>query len=342
MKNRKILGTLLAAAMIIAAFTGCSSNANSSSKAATVVTIGTQEMPNDEGIAKTEKYFESEMGVKVKLVSFSSGKSVNNALASNSIDLGLEGSCPAALAISNGIPVQVIWIHEVLGAVESLVVKNSANITSVANLKGKKVATPFASTSHYSLLNALKLNNVSDKDVKLLDMQPDDIYAAWQRGDIDAAYVWQPTLGKLLSDGGKILLTSGDMAKQGVITANVEVVRKSFGEKNPQLVTKYIKALEKAEDYFSQNKDHAVTTMSKALNISQSEALTEITGSTWPSGQEQISTAYLGTSKNKGKFAQTLKDTADFLVTQKSISSAPSESTFADAVNPSYVEDSLK
>ena len=78
-----------------------------------------------------------------------------------------------------------------------------------SGLIGKKIATPFASTAHYSLLNALKLNGISEKDVELLDMQPADIYAAWQRGDIDAAYVWEPTLANLLSDG-KILLSSAD------------------------------------------------------------------------------------------------------------------------------------
>ena len=63
---------------------------------------------------------------------------------------------------------------------------------------------PFASTSHYSLLNALKQAGLKESDVKLLDLEPNDIHAAWKRGDIDAAYVWYPELNNLVKDG-KIL-----------------------------------------------------------------------------------------------------------------------------------------
>lgn len=60
-------------------------------------------------------YFQEEMGdsVSVEIVEFSSGKDVNTALAAGSIDFGLEGSCPASLAIAQDLGVELIWIHEV-------------------------------------------------------------------------------------------------------------------------------------------------------------------------------------------------------------------------------------
>ena len=81
-------------------------------------------------------------------------------------------------------------------------------------LVGKKVATPFVSTSHYSLLAALKLAGVDPSKVKLVDLQPPDILAAWTRGDIDAAYVWSPTLDQLKKDG-TVLTTSTEVSKAG-------------------------------------------------------------------------------------------------------------------------------
>jgi hypothetical protein len=56
------------------------------------------------------------------------------------------------------------------------------------------VGTPFASTAHYSLLAALAQNQLSASDVRLVDLQPQAILAAWERGDIDAACTWLPTL----------------------------------------------------------------------------------------------------------------------------------------------------
>ena len=89
------------------------------------------------------------------------------------------------------------WIYDVIGTAESLVVKNDSGVTDFAGLVGKKVGTPFGSTAHYSLLAALELAGVDPTKVKIIDLQPPDILAAWQRGDIDAAYVWNPTLAEL-------------------------------------------------------------------------------------------------------------------------------------------------
>lgn len=106
---------------------------------------------------------------------------------------------------------------------------------------------PFASTSHYSLLNALKQAGLKESDVKLLDLEPNDIHAAWKRGDIDAAYVWYPVLNNLVKDG-KILTGSDKLAKQGIITADLVVARRDFAKSNKNLVVRYIKALNQAND----------------------------------------------------------------------------------------------
>ena len=346
MKNVKKLlmsgiATILTIVMISCSSSGGDKSDGSESSDIDVVNIGTQQMPNDEGIAKAKKYFEEEMGVEINLVEFDSGRDVNTALLSGSIDFGLLGSSPATLGIASGTDVELIWIHEVLGTVESLAVKNSSNIDDVKDLVGKKIAVPFASTAHYTLLNALKLNNIAETDLTLLDMQPADIYAAWQRGDIDGAYVWEPTLSSLLEDG-KILLSSEDMAKQGVITANVEVVRKEFAEEHPDLVVKYIKALNEGISLYKDNKDEAIETISSALNITKEDAQGQRAGSIWLSGEEQLDSEYFGTSDSKGDLVKSVIDTAKFLYDQKSIDSLPDNSVFEDAVNPYYIEEATK
>ncbi|RII33023.1 aliphatic sulfonate ABC transporter substrate-binding protein [Clostridium chromiireducens] len=345
---KKLLSGILAATVVAGALVGCGSTTNntnakakSSKELPEVVNIGTQQMPTDESLARTKGFFEEELGVKVNITEFDSGKDVNNALASKSIDFGLMGSTPATVGIASGIPIELIWIHDVIGDIEALAVKNSANINKISDLVGKKVAVPASSTAHYSLLNALKINNISESDVKILDMQPNDIYAAWQRGDIDATYVWEPTLGKLLGDG-KILVTSRELAAQGVLTCDTEVVRKEFAEKYPELVTKYIKALEKANDIYKNNPNDAIETIAKALGISKEESAHQINASQWLSGKEQLDNKYLGTSDKKGDFVKTLKSTSDFLLEQKTITNSPEISVFEKAVNPKYIEDSLK
>ena len=342
MKKRfwKKLGTCaVAAAMAVTGLTACKSGGSSSdSDSVDTVRIGTQEMPNDEGIAKAKNYLEDQLGVKVKLVKFDSGKDVNNALKANSIDFGLEGTTSAALALSTGINIKVIWIHEVLGNIESLAVRKKDNIKSIADLKGKTIAVPFATTSHYCLLRYLNSQGMSESDVKLLDMDTNSAYAAWKRGDIDAAWVWQPALQSILDDGGEILVSNGDAAKEGYMTANVEVVSSDVAEKHPELVQKYIKAMQEARDLYSKDENEAVSALSDQLGLTADEIKTQIAGADWVSAKDQISSKYLGTSDKVGELADNLLDTANFLKDQKNITSVPDKSTFEKAVAPEYIE----
>ncbi len=305
-----------------------------------VVRIGTIEMPNDEGIAKALGYFEEEIEAEVELIKFDSGRDVNTALASGSIDFGLEGSSPATLAIAQDLGVELIWVHEVLGSVESLVARKESGITSIEQLKGKKIATPFASTAHFSLLKALELAGISSSEVELLDMQTDKIYAAWVNGEIDATYVWQPTLANL--EDAVVLKTSEDMAYEGYMTSNVEVVRKEFASAHPDIVNAYIRALDRATKLYEEDEVTAVKTIADALKLSEEDAKFQMSGSKWLKASEQISKEFLGTSASKGDIVQNLYDTAVFLKEQNSLKELPDIQVFEAAVNPFYAEEAAK
>lgn len=341
---RKYIAMVTASVWVIGLLAGCgngdSKQDSGSSQKADSVIIGTQEMPNDEGIAKALDYFSDEMGVTVEIKQFDSGKDVNTALASGSIDFGLLGSCPAALAISQDLGVKCIWIHEVLGSTESLVARKDSGVTSIDELKGKNVATPFASTSHFSLLHALESVGLSDSDVNLLDMQPSEIYAAWQNGQIDAAYVWEPTLSEL--EDSVLLCTSSDVADMGYMTSNVELVRTEFMDQNPEQVEAYIRSVAKAVDLYQSEKEKAVSTIASALALSEEDAEKQMAGSTWLNAKEQLGEAYFGTSENPGALAQNLYDTAIFLKEQGSITEVPDLSVFEEAVDGSAIEAAIK
>ena len=242
MKKIKIVSFIAAAALMLTSVTACgtaSAEEGSGDAARKSVTIGTLDLVNGDLIAQYENWYSTELGVDVKLVKFDSGKDINSALASGSVDIGQEGSSPAALAISSGIDIEVIWIGDIIGAAETLAARDGTGITGLQDLIGRKVATPFASTAHYSLLNALKLEGIDENSVSIIDMQTDKINAAWQTGDIDAAYVWYPVLGELLKSGTAIT-DSYQLAQKGIVTADTNVVRREYAEANPEVVTKFV------------------------------------------------------------------------------------------------------
>ena len=301
------------------------------------VNIGVQTLVTPELIARYEKIYEEYLGCKVNLLQFDSGADVNRAFASKSIDIGMIGTSPAAIGISTDLGYEVIWFSDVIGAAETLVAKKDSGIATVKDLVGKKVATPFASTAHFSLQNAMSLNGVNPADVELYDMQPDDIYAAWVRGDIDAAYVWDPVLSKLFAEDGVSITNSAELADQGTVTADLVVVNKEFAEKYPSIPTNYIKAQLKAIELYNTDKDKAVTEIAEAIDITKEEAETQVNGFKYPDGAEQLTDAYFGADGESGEIAQILKKSADFLVEQGSIDSAPELSVFEEYSTGEYI-----
>ena len=345
MKKNHMFSKLLflsCSALLFAACGGADSATDSSTASADgdlpdKVIIATLEMPNDEGIAKAEGYFEDEMGVPVEIVQFESGKAINQAMVSGAVDFGLTGSGSAVLGIASGIPIEMIWIHETLGSVEALAAKSALNATSLEDLKGKNVGVPFASTAHYSLLRAITASGFEETDFTLIDLQPSDIFAAWQRGDIDAAYVWEPTLSELLADGN-IVLHSGDVAEMGYMTANVEIVRSEFGEAYPEIVEKYIASVDKAVTLYREDPDQAISIIAKSLNITEESAKLQMEGQNWISAAEQLDAANLGTSEAVGAMAATMLDMGQFYLDQGNITDLPSEEAFAEGINTTYIQ----
>jgi taurine transport system substrate-binding protein len=335
---REIIVLLIAVILLISATACRASKADQTkeNKKVKEIKIGTMDLVNPDLVARKEKYYEKQLGVKVKIVKFDSGKDVNTALAAGSIDVSELGSNPTALGIGNGLNYDVIYIGDIIGSAESLVVKNNANVNSVSQLKGKKIAVPFASTSHYSLLNALKQAGLKESDVKLLDLEPNDIHAAWKRGDIDAAYVWYSVLNNLVKDG-KILTGSDKLAKQGIITADLVVARRDFAKSNKNLVVRYIKALNQANDLDQKNKEQSIKDISEILNISESDAKFQRNGFEWIDGKKQLSKEYLGEN-----IANVLKNTADFLKEQGSIKKSPTLKEYKDHVQTKYLKEALE
>lgn len=300
--------------------------------------IGFQAIPNAELVAKQLKWHEQTLGIPIEWRQFESGRDVNTAIAAGSIDLGLSGSGGAATALAQGLPLSVIAIHDVIGSSEALVARGS--VRSATDLRGKRLAAPFASTTHYSLLKWLELNGVGTGEVKLLDLNPSDMTAAWIRGDIDAAYVWQPTLQRLLDAGGTRLTSSDEMAARGVATFDVAVASDALMSAHPEVIASYLKTLSRAVQLYRSDRQQALDALARELNVTADQARLQAEGLLWLTTEEQLDSKYFGADGAAGAaggLATALKATADFLVAQKVIRTAPELATFQQRTDGQFL-----
>ena len=294
--------------------------------------IAYQAIPNGDLIVKNLGYLEEALpDTEIEWKHFDSGGSVNEAIVAGSVDIGLAGSSPVSRGISTGIEYQVPWIFDVIGDAEALVAKDG--ITSIADLEGKKVATPFASTSHYSQLAALEAEGLSASDVDIIDAEPDDIYAAWTRGDIDAAYVWNPNLAKLESEGGTVLISSADLAEDGKTTYDLAVVRNEFADQYPDAVQTWVDQQNKAVELYNSDPEAAAAAIAEELNITPEEAAAQAGDLIFLTASEQAGADYLG-----GGLATNLFAAAKFNKELGEIDEVQPEQTYLDAVVAEFAE----
>ena len=279
-------------------------------------------------------------GVKIEFLAFESGRDINNAFASNSVDIGFYGSSPISLGISGDLGYEAALFPAITGSAEGLVAKNDSGVKEIKDLVGKTVAAPFASTSHYSLLQALILNDIDPADVTILDMGPADIFAAWERGDIDAAYVWNPELEKL-KENGTVLVDCAGLAEQGAAVGEILVVNKEFGAKYHDAVSAIVNGFLKANDIFLNDPDKAAQILAEALVVSPEEAKSDLAGSVRFPAEEIASDAYVGTPGNVGKLAEIIKQTADFHESQGNLDNVQDIEYFRSKVNPTYLADAI-
>lgn len=332
---------VLGMAVMLTASACVGDNSGSGGGSGTTLRIAYQVIPNGDPIVKQQKWLESSIkGVKIEWKQFDAAQDVITAMASRSVDVGLIGSTGVANASAQGLDFQVPWIFDVEGDNEALVVKTNKGINSINDLAGKTIATPFGSTTQYSLFSALQQAGLQGK-VKVLDMKPPEALAAWSRGDIDAAYIWEPTLSKMRQNGGKVILTSRQLATKGVVTADLAVVSKSYAKQNPTVVRQWLAQENRAVQMIKSEPDKAAGIVATALGISASDAASQMKELVFLDGKTQLSPSYLGPAGKPGALADTLSKTCTFLKAQKLVASCPGMSAFGDSVNGEYLSKAI-
>lgn len=306
---------------------GTDAQASGAAKAPDKITIAYQAIPNGDLIVKNLGYLEAALpNTKIEWKQFDSGGSVNEAFAGGSVDFGLAGSSPVSRGISQGIEYRVPWIHDVIGKAEALVAK--PGISSIADLKGKKIAAPLASTTHYTLLAALKDAGLQEKDVKIIDAEPADIVAAWTRGDIDAAYVWNPSLAELIKNGGTVITDSAEQAKAGHRTYDLAVVSSTFATDHPEVLQTWVEQQDKAVRLLADDPAAAYKAIGAELNLSADEVEEQVKGLRFLGAAEQSSASYLG-----GTVGRDLLSTARFNKDVGQIPAVKPDASYLDAVD---------
>jgi sulfonate transport system substrate-binding protein len=214
--------TALAVASLAAA--GCSSASSSSTSSTTgstasasasssvdlssvTLNIGDQKGTGAEAVLSAAGLVNT-LPFHVNWSDFTSGPPMLEAMASGSVDIGGVGDAPPVFAASGGEAVEIVGARQTNGDQDALVVPKNSPITSISQLKGKKIAYGSGSSGNYNLLTVLTKAGLTTKQVSLVNLQPAAALAAFTSGSVDAWDIWPPYVQQVVAqDGAKVLAT---------------------------------------------------------------------------------------------------------------------------------------
>ncbi|MFD5350322.1 ABC transporter substrate-binding protein, partial [Streptomyces anulatus] len=229
-------------------------------------------------------------GTQVESTTFNAGPSEIEALNAGSIDIGFIGPSPSinGFSKSQGKGLRIIS-GSASGGVKLVV--NPDSIKTLDDLKGKKIATPqLGNTQDVAFLNWIsekgwKVDAQSGKgDVSVVRSDNKVTPDAYKSGDLDGAWVPEPTASKLVSEGAKVLLDEKDLwpDKKFVIT-NI-IVSQKFLDEHPDVVEAVLKGSVATNKWINANPDEAKASANKALeNLSGKPLTNEILDPAWES-----------------------------------------------------------
>lgn len=181
----------------------------------------------------------------VQYQTYTGGSVALQTMAADQVDLVTTSEIPPLYAAltNGGGNFKIVATYQSNALLQDLIVGPKSTITSVKQLKGKKVGYVKATTSQYFLLKMLTAAGLTWKDIQPVNLTPSDGESALISGDISAFAVFGNPITTNTQQGGKILSSA-----QNILSGNYFLVANANSLKNSAkkaAILDYIQRLQK-------------------------------------------------------------------------------------------------
>ncbi|UGQ11835.1 ABC transporter substrate-binding protein [Yinghuangia sp. ASG 101] len=267
-----IATAVLATATAAACGSGGGSNGGGGGSGPTRITLGVIPIidiaPVHLGI---EKGFFAEQNLDVKTQNSQGGAAIVPGVVSGDFQFGYSNLVSLFIAKDKDVPVRMVSVgarasdNELDDGAGQLMAKD-ANLKTVADLKGKKVAVnTLKGINDVAIKSTLKKNGVPD-DVTLVEVPIPNMPAALDAGQVDAVMISEPFTSAVEAQGGHALPVS--YASMGHnLPFSAWFTSEAYAKKNPDVVQRFTAALEKSLRYADAHPDEARATLNSYLQL---------------------------------------------------------------------------
>ena len=224
-------------------------------------------------VAKEQGFFEKR-GVQVELVRFASSPEIGTALATGNAQVGASIAFSVVLANESRDPdklkVFIVDSETPENYLDSFVVLRDSNIKSLADLKGKKLASFPGPTAVTFCKMVLEKNGINpDKDIQFVELDVASHLTALESHTVDALFTYEPTATQAVMEKNAVKLLPGAVESQIINPwqAGVWVITKQLATDNPDQASAIMLALYDAIDFIRTNPTEAKKALGKYTSI---------------------------------------------------------------------------
>jgi sulfonate transport system substrate-binding protein len=193
-------------------------------------------------------------GIKIEWYFFKgAGPAVNEAFANNTIDFAYQGDLPSIIGRAGGLRTKLIAGGSVRGNVY-IGVPNDSPITSIKELKGRKVGIFKGTNAQLTFNRILEANGLTEKDFKLYNLGSADGEAALASKDIDGGVYWLNLLNLRTLGIARIIYSTKEAPDNWKNFGGLLVTEK-FANEYPDIVKRVVKVYVKAAQWASEEKN---------------------------------------------------------------------------------------
>jgi len=216
-------------------------------------------------------------GFKVQLQVFNDPALVTSSVTSGAIDGGMITYDQAISAVARGSTMKVVMPIDYSNGGDAVV--STSDITSLAQLKGMKVAYNPLSPSDFLISYALSTVKLGVQDIDPVAMPPESVTAAMASGGVKVGVTYEPSVSEIVKmEGGKkfhVLYSSKDAP--GLIT-DVMTFNADYIAKHPAEVKAVIQGYVDGLAYMKAHPEEAAKMIGKALGIPPEEVAGQLSG----------------------------------------------------------------
>jgi NitT/TauT family transport system substrate-binding protein len=233
-----------------------------------------------------KKGFYDKQGLKLSITTAQGGAAIVPGVVSGQFQFGFSNVTSLMVAQSNGVPVQAVSNGIASTGVrgkdfEALTVKKGSPIKSPRDLEGKKVAINTLKNINETAVRVSVAKAGGDPDeVKFVELPFDQMPAALDSGQVDAAMVVEPALATVKSQGG-VEIASPMVDVSPNLTVAMYFTSTRYAQQNPDVVKKFQQATAESLAYADAHPDEVRQIITTYTKIPAS-LLAQVTLPKWP------------------------------------------------------------